>query len=94
MEDMMCRHTMIWVRHVATMPLYRRPKQVMFGWVKGCAVKKPQKRDQQNLWYRKVIQSAGVEDIEWFRLAQSRRDWKTNVNDVFPMIRMSKAQRR
>eukprot|EP00969_Alexandrium_andersonii_P057047 2517064-Alexandrium_andersonii.AAC.1 len=35
MQDVIHRHTLVWMGHVARMPVHRLPKQVMFGWVGG-----------------------------------------------------------
>ena len=87
-EDLICRHTMFWLGHVARMPVWRRPKQVMFGWVAETAARTGTRGALMNSWYNTVIESADVSTMDWFRQAQDRKGWKRTVSQAFPQMRM------
>ena len=83
-EDLMCRHTMQWVGHVARMPTWRRPKQILFGWMTDQPLKIRTGMRTVNGWYKKVLTKAGLETIDWFRQAQDRKGWKRKIGEAFP----------
>ena len=95
MEDLVCRHTMQWLGHVARMPVWRRPKQIVFGWMTDMVTHKGTRGGTTvNTWYHNVVDRAQIEQIDWFRLAQDRKGWKRKVVQAFPTKKMDSAKRR
>ena len=89
MEDTLCRHTN-WLGHVARMPIYRRPKQVIFGWIANTTATKGWGSMTISRWYVRVLQNAGVNVLDWYRKAQNRKEWRKTVQTSFPTLRLPK----
>jgi hypothetical protein len=81
--DMVMKHTLVWVGHVARMPITRAPKVALFGWVAGYRPRQHGVGMLQPRWMSDILERVGISDMDWFRLAQNRRAWKRRVNSLF-----------
>jgi len=93
MADTLRRLTLEWVGHIARMPTSRRPKQMLFGWWAGHASKKRFGVILQPIWLRRVVREAGVPLIDWFRVAQDRKEWRKIVDRACPRAGLTEEQR-
>ena len=77
------RATLTWIGHIARMDKARQPKIALFGWVDGKTHKDHAGR-LQTRWMEQVLREAHIPKLDWFRLAQSRKQWQTMVHNAYP----------
>ena len=77
------RASLLWLGHVARMPTEAPQKQVLFGWITD-ARGKPHSPCKQAQWLNSCLRDAGISEIDWFRLAQNRNQWKSLVLKAYP----------
>ena len=64
----------------------RLPKQALFGWWKGQNIKQhPHMRQQQ--WFQYLLAQIQVTELDWFRIALDREEWKKVVLTAFPVTK-------
>ena len=78
------RTTLQWLGHVARMPIHRRPKQMLNGWLVLPQRMRKYWGEPQASWLRDALRRAEMSQIDWFRKAQDRRGWRTAVAKAFP----------
>ena len=93
MEDTIRRLTLEWVGHVARMPTDRRPKQMLFGWWQNKKSKICLGVIMQPMWLRRIVRQAGIPAIDWFRLAQDRKEWRKLIQKAIPQKSLTKEQK-
>ena len=78
------RASLLWLGHVARMPVEAPQKQVLFGWIDGHGAKMrcPFKQAQ---WLNSCLRHAGIPEMDWFRKAQNRSKWREEVCRAFPV---------
>ena len=80
------RQSLFWLGHVARMGCERLPKQALFGWWKGQNIKQhPHMRQQQ--WFQYLLAQIQVTELDWFRIALDREEWKKVVLTEFPVTK-------
>ena len=91
MADVVRRLSLSWLGHVARMPIHRTPKIAIFGWLGDRKYKMVGAwRGDQTAWFAKAIKESGVDQIDWFRVAQDRKAWKRMIDKQYPLITISK----
>ena len=93
MKNMIMKAALTWLGHVARMKTARRPKQMLFGWKKGCLLK-PSIWGAQTTWLNKCLKYANIPEGDWFRRAQDRGKWRNAVSDAFPVRVLSQKQKK
>lgn len=81
MADILRRHHLSWLGHVARMEDSRMPKQLLFGELEKKRPKHGPRRRWKDLAVMDV-QAAGI-DREWFVVAQDRKSWAHVCKQVF-----------
>ena len=77
-EFTIARQSLFWLGDVAGMGCERLPKQALFGWWKGHNIKQhPRMRQQQ--WFQYLLAQIQVTELDWFRIALDREEWKKVV---------------
>ena len=90
-EFTIARQSLLWLGHVARMGCERLPKQALFGWCKGHNIRQhPHMRQQQ--WLQYLLAQIQVTELDWFRVAQDREEWKRVVLATFPITKIDKRQ--
>ena len=85
-EFTIARQSLFWLGHVARMGCERLPKQALFGWWKGHNIKQhPHMRQQQ--WFQYLLAQIQVTELDWFRIAMDREEWKKVVLTAFPVTK-------
>lgn len=87
-EIVLRRQCLLWLGHVARMPITRKAKQALFGWIGGQKHKSHVQRDQAT-WLEQALNAANVNLTDWFRLAQNRHEWRNLVYNSCPRNRLS-----
>ena len=83
------RQSLIWLGHIARMHVDRLPKVALFGWWQGqegrrtCRIAHPK-------YFSNCLGQAGIPELDWFRIAQHRKDWRGLVQKAYPKIKLSK----
>ena len=77
------RASLLWLGHIARMPTHAPQKQALFGWVENADAKQrcPFKQAQ---WLNACLHHAGISEVDWFRLAQDRSQWRKLVLAAYP----------
>jgi ribonuclease HI len=88
-RDILMKLSMEWTGHVARMPTFRHPKQVLFGWIEGRQATVTGGRVLHHTWCRRGLRQLRIEEIDWFRQATDRKQWKTRIARAFPNVGMS-----
>ena len=70
-DSLIWRATLMWLGHVARLGRERLPKIGIFGWWAGREARAGGATSQL-LWLTKVLRDAGIPEMDWFRLAQSK----------------------
>ena len=78
------RHTLQWLGHVSRMPIERRPKQMMHGWMSLPLRQLKFWGEPQASWLRNTLRRAEVNQYDWFRQTQDRKGWRKTVLKAFP----------
>ena len=73
------------------MPVHRRPKMALFGWLKNNRVKTSAQYGQIQ-WLEKTLKEADIPLIDWFRQAQDRKKWLKAVNKAYPRTHINRDQ--
>ena len=73
MKDILMRHRLRWLGHIARMDDHRLPKQLLFGELQRKRPRPGTKRRWRNLMAADV-QSTGLGE-EWYAVAQDRKKW-------------------
>ena len=85
-EFTIARQSLFWLGYVARMGCERLPKQALFGWWKGHNIKQhPHMRQQQ--WFQYLLAQIQVTELDWFRIALDREEWKKVVLTAFPVTK-------
>eukprot|EP00974_Lingulodinium_polyedra_P091004 8824472-Lingulodinium_polyedra.AAC.1 len=84
--DLIHRQTLVWLGHVARMPVSRLPKRALFGWVAGTLGRQAGVGVLQPRFVQDVLEGAGVPVVDWFRQAQDRKGWRRMVYGKFPSL--------
>ena len=79
MQDVIHRQTLVWLGHVARMPISRLPKQVLVGWVGGQLGRQAGAGILHPRFAQDVVEGAGFSLMDWFRRAQDRKGWRRAV---------------
>lgn len=71
------RASLLWLGHIARMPTSAPQKQLLFGigWLENAGAK-------QHCPFK---QAQCISEIDWFRLAQNKSQWRTLVLTAFPV---------
>ena len=65
------RQTLMWLGHVARMPVHRLPKLALFGWWDGHDARQRAPWSYAT-WLEQTLRHAGIPVLDWFRLAQRK----------------------
>ena len=78
MSDVLRRHRLQWLGHVAQMPAIRLPKKLLFGWLSHS-------RPAQGLrlrWKDRIQADLKLLKLEnWYHLPQQRPEWRASCQD-------------
>lgn len=67
-EDRISRLSLSWLGHVARMPVWRHPKQVLFGFIEGRGGSEERNlRAWHTRWLRTRIRKLHTHEMDWFR---------------------------
>eukprot|EP00438_Fugacium_kawagutii_P009511 Skav209387 [mRNA] locus=scaffold3334:137441:141157:+ [translate_table: standard] len=82
-ESAVRRASLLWLGHVARMSVDQPQKQAIFGWIEDACGKErcPFKQAQ---WINSCLYQAGISEIDWFRVAQNRSEWRHRILTAFP----------
>lgn len=72
-ETSVRRATLIWIGHVARMPVEAPQKAAMYGWLENAGAK-PHAPPKQAQWINSCLRTAAIPELDWFRLAQNRQE--------------------
>eukprot|EP00959_Pyramimonas_sp_CCMP1952_P158531 3315883-Pyramimonas_sp.AAC.1 len=84
MEDHLFRLSMQWLGHVARMPVWRRPKQALFGWIAGRSSEERSNRMWQYNYLLSGVRKMSIHEIDWFRRAMNRKGWRSALARASP----------
>ena len=59
-------------------------KQLLFGW-NECTKAKQRCPFKQAQWINSCLRAANLSEMDWFRPAQERSEWKKRVYSAFPV---------
>lgn len=93
-EHLIMRESLQWLGNVARMPLDRRPKQMLFGWVSGMHTESLGGRILQPVSLARTLETAGMPEIDWFRRAQGRRGSRKTITTMFPTRQLADVRAR
>ena len=73
-KELVQKANMFWLGHVERMSIERRPKQVLFAWWEA---RKPRQSYMltRPMYFSKTLRARGISEMDWFRLAQNRKEW-------------------
>ena len=84
MADILMKHSLRWLRHIARMESNRLPKQLLFGEL----VKRPSHGTKRR--WRDVaaadIKAMAISEGEWYDLAQERSTWRAIRKDGLALL--------
>lgn len=90
---LLMRATLRWLGHIARMPVTRLPKIALFGaWVHK--TRAPTLVNTQIRWINKVLQTADIHHLEFFRLAQNvaSTKWEALIQRAFPVSGLTRQE--
>lgn len=70
---------MLWLEHVARMPITAPQKQTLFSWLA-----KQHYPFKQAQWLNACLHDARIPEIDWFRLAQDKVAWQNLIFQAYP----------
>jgi hypothetical protein len=94
-EDRISRLSLSWLGHVARMPVWRHPKQVLFGFIEGRGGSEERNlRAWHTRWLRTRIRKLHTHEMDWFRIACNRKAWRRAVDKAYPATGTTSERRR
>ena len=80
MADILKKHRLRWLGHLARMESHRMPKQLLFGEL----LKKRPSHGTKRRWRDMAaadIKCVDINEVEWYELAQDRKAWRAVCKD-------------
>ncbi|CAJ1439366.1 unnamed protein product [Effrenium voratum] len=90
-ETTIARQSLIWLGHVARMNIRRLPKQALFGFWQGRTARPNAPRGQAQ-WLRYLLAQIQQSELDWYRVAQNRDEWRQAILTEFPLPKIDHRQ--
>ena len=91
LETTIARQSLIWLGHVARMNIRRLPKQALFGFWQGHTARPNAPRGQAQ-WLRYLLAQIQQSELDWYRVAQNRDEWRQAILTEFPLPKIDHRQ--
>ena len=82
-DEFIKKQAMVFLGHIARMEIDRYPKMALFGWWRGQEGNNKFHATQPK-FLEKVVTEAGIHKLDWFRVAQHRKEWRNIIDKAFP----------